>query len=64
MFNYFNFQSIRALSSDFQNPLKTMYKAAHVFFTEGLLFSSSIFMNTFLDADYNVMHLLNILFIN
>jgi len=28
-------QSIRAVMTDFQNPLKTLYKIAHVFFTEG-----------------------------
>lgn len=35
-------QSVTKLIDDFSNPTRTMYKAAHVYFTEGTIYISSI----------------------
>lgn len=31
-------ESVRSLMRDFENPNRPLYKAAHVFFTEGIIF--------------------------
>lgn len=40
--------SIRLLMRDFENPAKPTYKAAHVFFTEGVLFEIAVLMDMLL----------------
>lgn len=36
-------ESVRALMRDFENPNRPLYKAAHVFFTEGMNFLTFFF---------------------
>lgn len=40
-------ESVRALMRDFENPNRPLYKAAHVFFTEGTMTSLTLFSGLF-----------------
>lgn len=40
-------ESVKALTKDFENPNRPLYKAAHVFFTEGIYFTFHTFRSLF-----------------